>query len=365
MMSIHCHTKYNEKGEAVDYYYLAYKLPTGAPELPPKVAATKHALRKRDGSWCLLPKTEAQVPESWQPIKKQIKNVAQPPSAVVKDVLKGSATVVKDLLKGSADVLTNAWDTCAKGATKVMETCRSAFTTEPQEKTPEPPSQKVQQKLETITPISNYGNSGSSPNYPITKSPNYPILPSTYPTPNYGNSGNPGNFGNSSWSWTAIQMNDSQKTLHCLRCSPEGNLMFKKNLVGDTFKIFQRNVNCTFRAEPTSADLEEARSITQVEIAPNVYAVVNLRNGIPELPQAVAAQYDVRKNPDGSWFTIHKSKQQKENQNETVKQNGAQPPPAVVKEAVVKEAVVKKAGVIEAAKSEKEPTIPNYGNYGK
>ena len=48
--------------------------------------------------------------------------------------------------------------------------------------------------------------------------------------------------------------------------------------------------------------MEEARSITQVEIAPNGYAVVNLRNGIPELPQAVAAQYDVRKNPDGSWI---------------------------------------------------------------
>src|SRR5436305_1746348 len=207
LMSLHCHTKYNEKGEAVDYYYLAYKLPTGAPELPPKVAATKHALQKRDRSWCLLPKTETRVPESWQPIKKQIKNVAQKPvlevlaeepalryepkgpSAVLKDVLKGSATVVKDVLKGSASVLTNALDTCAKGATKVMETCRSAFTTEPEEKTPAPPYQKVQQKLETIAPISNYGNSGNpgnsgssgnSPNYPITKSPNYPILDDPY-----------------------------------------------------------------------------------------------------------------------------------------------------------------------------------------
>src|SRR5947209_11285420 len=380
MIRLHCYTKYNYKGAAVDYYYLAYKLPTAAPELPPKVAAPKHALRKRDGSWCLLPKAETQVPESWQPIKKQIKNVAQKPvlevlaeepalryepkgpSAVVKDVLKGSATVVKDLLKGSADVLTNAWDTCAKGATKAIETCRSAFTTEPQEKTPEPPSQKVQQKLETITPISNYGNSGNSgnhgnhgngacteasrsgnsPNYPLTKLPTYQIQTNSTPKPT------------SAWSWTAIQMNDRQKTLHCLRCSPEGNLLFKKNLVGDTFKIFQRNVNCTFRAEPTSADLEEARSITQVEIATNIYAVVNLRNGIPELPQAVAAQYDLRKNPDGSWFTIHKSKQPKENQNETVKQNGAQPPPAVVKE----------AGVIDKTKSEKEPAIPNSGNSG-
>ena len=67
LMSIHCHTKYNEKGEAVDYYYLAYKLPTGAPELPPKVAATKHALQKRDRSWCLLPKTETQVPNPGNP----------------------------------------------------------------------------------------------------------------------------------------------------------------------------------------------------------------------------------------------------------------------------------------------------------
>src|SRR5205807_2910515 len=235
----------------------------------------------------------------------------------------------KDLLKGPTAMVKDA---CAKVVTKVIETCRSAFTTEPEEKTQEPPGQKVQQKLETIVPISNsnsgnsgnFGASGNAFNSPLTKLPTYPInqIPSsTYPTPNYGDSGNHGNSGNSSWSWTAIQMNDNQKTLHCLRCSPEGNLLFKKNLVGDTFKIFQRNVNCTFRAEPTSADLEEARSITQVEIAPNVYAVVNLRNGIPELPQAVASQYDVRKNPDGSWFTIHKSKQQKENQNETVKQN--------------------------------------------
>src|SRR5437660_4226428 len=201
LMSIHCHTKYNEKGEAVDYYYLAYKLPTGAPELPPKVAATKHALKKRDGSWCLLPKTETQVPESWQPKKNPIKNGAQKPvlealaegpSAVVKDVLKGSATVLKDVLKGSAEVLMNAWDTCAKGATKVMETCRSAFTTEPEEKTQEPPSQKVQQKLETIAPISNYGNSGNhgnsgnsgnSPNYTFTKLPTYPIHSHNYQIP--------------------------------------------------------------------------------------------------------------------------------------------------------------------------------------
>ena len=141
MMSIHCHTKYNEKGEAVDYYYLAYKLPTGAPELPPKVAATKHALKKRDGSWCLLPKTETQVPESWQPIKSKSNKTISKENGAQKPVLevlaeepalryepKGTSAVLKDVLKGSATVVKDA---CAKLVTNVLEVGISFFRNKP------------------------------------------------------------------------------------------------------------------------------------------------------------------------------------------------------------------------------------------
>src|SRR5437660_2661106 len=198
LMSIHCHTKYNEKGEAVDYYYLAYKLPTGAPELPPKVAATKHALQKRDRSWCLLPKTETQVPESWQPIKNKSnksiskENGAQPTSAVLKDALKGSATVVKDA--------------CAKLVTNVLEVGISFFRNKPDGTIQEPKEGKqagsqeknvaqpppavvkdVSAGAAVNVPVFNYGghgnsgNFGNSPNSPITKSPNYPITQSPHP----------------------------------------------------------------------------------------------------------------------------------------------------------------------------------------
>ncbi len=209
-------------------------------------------------------------------------------------------------------------------------------------------------------------------------------------TTNYGNSGDgactevsrtqasrSGNYGNSRWSWTAIQMNDSNKTIHCLRCSPEGRLLFKRQLLEKTFTIHARNVDCTIPAEPSVAEIEEALSLTHVEIAPGNYAVVDLLNGCPQLPERVAREYDLHRHADGSWYTRHKS--EKQNQNETEKENTTQnsvlkcQPKEPTVEAKAEEpvlhskpkepqVVVKKAEVNGKAKSETESSAPNYGN---
>ncbi len=322
LMSVICCTKFNDKREAIDYYYVAYQLRNGAPDLPPSVAANNHALQKRDGSWCLISKTETQVPEPWQP----------KPSPTTKDSSKEngvqSPAGLKGAFKGSAAVVTSALDACTKGAIKLWESWRSTLTSEPEEKTQATPAPKLEDTQATITP-------NSSSNQAQMKAK----------TTNYGNSGDgactevsrtqasrSGNSGNSRWSWTAIQMNDSNKTIHCLRCSPEGRLLFKRQLLEKTFTIHSRNVDCTIPPEPSVAEIEEALSLTHVEIAPDNYAVVDLLSGCPQLPERVAREYDLHRHPDGSWYTRHKSEKQNQNENknetenETEKENTAQNP---------------------------------------
>src|SRR5581483_9618221 len=367
LMSVICCTKFNDKREAIDYYYVAYQLRNGAPDLPPNVAANNHALQKRDGSWCLISKTETQVPEPWQPkhnptTKASSKeNGVQSPAGLKNGLTEG----LKDAFKGTATVVTSALDTCAKGAIKLWESWRSALTSEPEEKTNRTECHPRGEQGEPK------GNSSitQSPNYqltqsdrPITKSPNYQIPTNPTPKPR------------SSWSWTAIQMNDSNKTIHCLRCSPEGRLLFKRQLLEKTFTIHSRNVDCTIPPEPSVAEIEEALSLTHVEIAPGNYAVVDLLNGCPQLPERVARKYDLHRHPDGSWFTRHKS--EKQNQNETEKENTTQnsvlkcQPKEPTVEAKAEEpvlhskpkepqVVVKKAEANDPAKSTK-----NYGNSG-
>ncbi len=340
LMSVICCTKFNDKREAIDYYYVAYQLRNGAPDLPSNVAANNHALQKRDGSWCLLSKTETQVPEPWQPkpsptTKDSSKENGVQSSTGLKTGLKDGLTEgLKDAFKGSTTVLTSALDACAKGAIKLWESWRSALTSEPEEKTQATPDPKLQDTQKTINPNSSSNEAQIEANRrgtaSITQSPNYQLTQSNRPitkSPNYQIPTNPTPKPRSRWSWTAIQMNDSNKTLHCLRCSPEGRLLFKRHLLEKTFTIHAKNVDCTIPPEPSVAEIEEALSLTHVEIAPGNYAVVDLLNGCPQLPERVARKYDLHRHPDGSWFTRHKSEKQNQNQNnQTEKQNVAQNP---------------------------------------
>jgi len=66
-------TERHPNGHLIHRYYAAYTLPNGAPEMPARLAATWHALLKRDGYWCWLPKSQTTVPESWQPGYKEPK----------------------------------------------------------------------------------------------------------------------------------------------------------------------------------------------------------------------------------------------------------------------------------------------------
>ncbi len=379
LMSVICCAKFNDKAEAIDYYYVAYQLRNGAPDLPPSVAANNHALQKRDGSWCLLSKTETQVPGPWQPKPSPItkdsskENGVQSQAGLKTGLKDGLTEGLKDAFKGSATVLTSALDACTKGAIKLWESWRSTLTSEPEEKT-------------NRTECHPRGEQGEPKgNSSITQSPNYQLTQSDRPltkSPNYQIPTNPTPKPRSSWSWTAIQMNDSNKTIHCLRCSPEGRLLFKRQLLEKTFTIHARNVDCTIPAEPSVAEIEEALSLTHVEIAPGNYAVVELLNGCPQLPERVARKYDLHRHPDGSWYTLRKPEKQNqdENKNETEKENTTQnsvlkcqpKEPSVeakAEETVLRSepkelpAVAKKAEVNGKAKSETESSASTSENY--
>jgi hypothetical protein len=88
------------------------------------------------------------------------------------------------------------------------------------------------------------------------------------------------------WSWTAIQTeNNGIATRHCLRCSPQGQLLLKEELVGHTYAIVATNVNPGGSAEPTPEALEEARSVVPVQMGPNNYTVAPAQpNGQPQMP---------------------------------------------------------------------------------
>ncbi len=355
------------------------------------MAANNHALQKRDGSWCLLSKTETQVPGPWQPKPNPItkdsskENGVQSQAGLKTGLKDGLTEGLKDAFKGSATVLTSALDACTKGAIKLWESWRSTLTNEPdltnepEEKTQATPAPKLEDTRKIIIPNSrsnqaqieaqttNYGNSGDGACTEVSRS---------------------GNSGNSRCSWTAIQMNDPNKTIHCLRCSPEGRLLFKRQLLEKTFTIHARNVDCTIPPEPSVAEIEEALSLTHVEIAPGNYAVVDLLNGCPQLPERIARKYDLHRRPDGSWFTRHKSEKQNqdenknENETETEKENTTQnsvlrcqlkEPSADAKtegpvlHSKPKElpTVVKKAEVNGKAKStENHGNSSDFGNYG-
>ncbi|HEV2960791.1 MAG TPA: DUF3631 domain-containing protein [Candidatus Angelobacter sp.] len=48
------------------HYTAAYRLPSGAPQVPPTLASTHQALQKNDGSWWFLPKTDSSVTKARQ-----------------------------------------------------------------------------------------------------------------------------------------------------------------------------------------------------------------------------------------------------------------------------------------------------------
>src|SRR5205823_818331 len=75
------------------------------------------------------------------------------------------------------------------------------------------------------------------------KLPTYPIQTNSIPKPT------------SAWSWTAIQIaTGNNNTYHCLRCSPEGRLLLKKQLLYLRFTIKAKNVDCRDQAEPSISD---------------------------------------------------------------------------------------------------------------
>jgi len=111
------------------------------------------------------------------------------------------------------------------------------------------------------------------------------------------------------WTWTAIQTErNGIATRHCLRCSPQGQLLLKQQLIGYTYAIVARNVDLGCSADPTPEALEEARSVVPVQMGPNNYTVSPFEpNGLPDMPERVTSRFHFLQKPDGSWCVLPKT----------------------------------------------------------
>jgi hypothetical protein len=68
LVNVHFATDFDQKtGSPTHFYYVAYKLPNGEPQLPATHVGAWHVRQKRDGSWCFLPNSYTTVPDIWQP----------------------------------------------------------------------------------------------------------------------------------------------------------------------------------------------------------------------------------------------------------------------------------------------------------
>src|SRR5438045_1018179 len=111
----------------------------------------------------------------------------------------------------------------------------------------------------------------------------------------------------STWTWTVIRTS-CDDTVHHLPCSPQGEPVVDHALFGKSYSVVQHNFDRGCSAQPPPEVLEKARTYTQVQLGPNLYAVTSLLGcGLPELFDNMAPSRHVVRNRLGLWCILPKT----------------------------------------------------------
>src|SRR5437016_1496639 len=104
---------------------------------------------------------------------------------------------------------------------------------------------------------------------------------------------------NKTWSWTVIVQTPGiyrDVPDFCdLRCSPQGQLLMVEKLVGKFFSIWAEDAP-GMSPEPTPHQLEQARSLIQVQLNPNHLQHAHSMNHVQRAKKHYTAAYTL---PDG------------------------------------------------------------------
>ncbi|HEV2964511.1 MAG TPA: DUF3631 domain-containing protein [Candidatus Angelobacter sp.] len=113
----------------------------------------------------------------------------------------------------------------------------------------------------------------------------------------------------STWTWTVIRTPGIHlPDYYHLPCSPQGELLLLKELVGKSFTIWAEDAPLAQLAEPNPSEIEEARSLIQVQLDPKHYtAAYTLPGGEPQVPPALASTHHALQKSDGSWWFLPKT----------------------------------------------------------
>src|SRR5438045_6255355 len=111
----------------------------------------------------------------------------------------------------------------------------------------------------------------------------------------------------STWTWTVIRTS-CDDTVHHLPCSPQGEPVVDHALFGKSYSVVQHNFDRGCSAQPPPEVLEKARTYTQVQLGPNLYAVTSLLGcGLPQLFDNMAPSRHIVRNRLGLWCILPKT----------------------------------------------------------
>ncbi|HEV3037097.1 MAG TPA: hypothetical protein VHA33_04855 [Candidatus Angelobacter sp.] len=120
------------------------------------------------------------------------------------------------------------------------------------------------------------------------------------------------NPSTSNWIWTVVESPGTHPDIpryDHLPCSPQGELLMCKELVGCSFKLWNEQVAIPGYELPTESEIHKARSsLMLVQLGPKDYtAAFILPNGQPQVPPNLASTHHALQQDDGHWCFVPKT----------------------------------------------------------